>query len=86
MPQVVRFLGYIIYYWAHEENEPIHVHVCKGDPTPNATKIWIQEDGPHIAHNRSRIPTKDMKLILSWLSVNKELVIEKWHVFFEDEM
>lgn len=31
--------GYIVYFWSNEEGEPIHVHVSKGRPTPNATKF-----------------------------------------------
>ena len=32
--------GYRIFFWSRETGEPVHVHVCKGSPTENATKIW----------------------------------------------
>ena len=37
--------GYSVYFWSNENNEPIHVHVAKGKPTPNATKIWLTKSG-----------------------------------------
>ena len=37
--------GYTVYFWSNENNEPIHVHVTKGKPTPNATKIWLTKSG-----------------------------------------
>ena len=39
MPKLFTVSGYIVYFWSNEEGEPIHVHVSKGSPTPNATKF-----------------------------------------------
>lgn len=36
-----KLLGYTIYFWSGDAGEP--VHVCKGRPTENATKIWVGE-------------------------------------------
>ena len=37
------------YKWIEKEGyldgEPIHVHVSKGKPSPNATKIWLTRAG-----------------------------------------
>lgn len=43
MPQVFRIGPYWIYFWANEGRpvEPVHVHVSEGNPSENATKIWI---------------------------------------------
>lgn len=38
LPKLFIVSGYIVYFWSNEEGEPIHVHVSKGKPTPNATK------------------------------------------------
>ena len=38
-----KLLGYTIYFWSGDAGEPVHVHVCKGRPTENATKIWVGE-------------------------------------------
>lgn len=36
-----KLLGYTIYFWSGDAVEPVHVHVCQGRPTENATKIWV---------------------------------------------
>lgn len=43
MPQVFKIAGYTVYFWVNENDplEPVHVHISKGVPSPNATKIWI---------------------------------------------
>ena len=41
MPNLYSWMGYVIFFWSNENYEPIHVHVCKGKPSANATKIWI---------------------------------------------
>lgn len=82
MSQVFVILGYIVYFWSNENDEPIHVHVCKGSPQKDATKVWITEDGPVLEHNKSKIPKKDLKRILAWIAMNDELIIKKWQFHF----
>ena len=82
MPQVFVILVYIVYFWSNENDEPIHVHVCKGSPQKDATKVWITEDGPVLEHNKSKIPKKDLKRILAWIAMNDELIIKKWQFHF----
>ena len=36
LPKLFMVSGYSVYFWSNENNEPIHVHVAKGKPTPNA--------------------------------------------------
>ncbi|MCL2859180.1 MAG: DUF4160 domain-containing protein [Oscillospiraceae bacterium] len=45
VPSIFSFLGYKIYFWSNENYEPIHVHVSKGDPYSNSTKIWLTKRG-----------------------------------------
>ncbi|MBR1760851.1 MAG: DUF4160 domain-containing protein [Schwartzia sp.] len=33
----------MFFFWSRENNEPVHVHVCKGKPHKDATKIWMEE-------------------------------------------
>ncbi|MBR0062318.1 MAG: DUF4160 domain-containing protein [Selenomonadaceae bacterium] len=82
LPQVCRLLGYLIFFWSNENNEPLHVHVCKGKPQEDATKIWL-EDEPRLEHNKSRIPAKDLNRIMQWLATNKSLVETKWNEHFK---
>lgn len=45
MPKIFTIKGYIVYFWSNENDEPVHVHVAKGVPRPNATKIWLTKSG-----------------------------------------
>ena len=45
MPKLFTVSGYTVFFLSNENNEPIHVHVSKGKPTPNATKIWLTKSG-----------------------------------------
>ncbi|WP_242976092.1 DUF4160 domain-containing protein [Desulfosporosinus sp. FKB] len=40
-----------MYFWSNENNEAIHVHVGKGKPSANATKIWLTASGGCIIAN-----------------------------------
>lgn len=83
MPKVLQdFLGYAIYFWVSEPNEPPHVHVSKGKQTANATKFWIRRDGVELAHNRSRITRKDLKKIEAYLLANQDAILAAWFRIF----
>lgn len=77
MPKVCQLGKYIIFFWSNEANEPIHVHVCEGSPHADATKIWL--DGMvRLAHNKSKIPMRDLNIIMRWLAANRQLIEDKW--------
>lgn len=81
MPKaLLDYLGYTIYFWINEGSplEPVHVHVAKGKPIPNATKIWMTKEGVRLEHNNSKIPSRDLKELLAFISENKSTVIELW--------
>ena len=82
LPSIFDFLGYKIYFWSNENNEPIHVHVSKGKQTENATKFWIGRDNIELVHNKSAIPQDDLKKIYKYLWANRGMIIEKWYNFF----
>ena len=44
LPNIFELYGYKIYFWSNENNEPIHVHVSKGVPKGNSTKIWLTKN------------------------------------------
>ena len=65
MPVYLRTLGYKIYFWSSEYTEPVHVHISKGKPVQNATKVWLTKSGGCIlASNKSNIPSKDLSELL----------------------
>ncbi|MBR2215752.1 MAG: DUF4160 domain-containing protein [Selenomonadaceae bacterium] len=84
MPKVCRIGKYIIYFGSNEGFEPIHIHVCEGVPTKDATKIWMDK-WPHLAHNKSQIPPKDLNMIMQWLAANRKYVRHKWDKHFAKE-
>ena len=74
-------LGYVIFFWSNENNplEPVHVHVAKGVPGPNATKIWISEKGGCIiANNNSCIPDRVLSVIVEVIEARSREIIDKW--------
>ncbi len=84
MPSLFRIGGYLVYFWSNENFEPIHVHVCKGKPSPNTTKIWLTAAGGCIlANNSSRIPAKDLNNILEIIAAQYFLIHREWKEHFK---
>ena len=85
MPQVFKIGSYWVYFWANEGEpiEPIHVHVSQGDPTANATKIWITSAGKcYLCNNNSNIPSVALRNIMRIIEARNAEVIEKWITYF----
>ena len=83
MPKLFTVSGYNMFFWSNEQGEPIHVHVSKGRPTSNATKIWLTKTGGCIvANNGSKIPEKELNELLEFISAQFFLISEKWKQFF----
>lgn len=78
--------GYSIYFWSNENNEPIHVHVSKGKPSGNSTKIWLTKSGGCIvANNKSKIPIKELKDIQELILDNYFLILSEWREYFKNQ-
>ena len=83
MPKILAaFLGYVFYFWANEDSEPIHIHVSKRSQTPNATKFWITSDGVKLANNNGKISEKELRQIRKYLIMNRERIISRWISIF----
>lgn len=82
MPSLFTVFGYKIYFWSNEGNEPVHVHVSKGKPSPSATKIWITQTGGTISVNSSRIPKKDLVKIETFVQSNAINIVNAWSKVF----
>lgn len=75
-----------MYFWSNEYNEPIHVHVSKGKPSGDSTKIWLTKSGGCIvANNKSNIPTKELKKIQELILDNYFLILSKWKEYFKNQ-
>ncbi|MBQ9512036.1 MAG: DUF4160 domain-containing protein [Lachnospiraceae bacterium] len=84
MPKaLLDFIGYSFFFWSNENNEPPHIHVCKGKPRENATKFWIRDDEVVMEHNKSNIPANDLRKIQMYLSLNKKDIIYEWYRHFK---
>ena len=86
MPHLFFIGKYRVYFWASDYKEPIHVHICHGQPHQNATKFWLtQNRGVFLAHNKSKIPEKDLKQIENALLVGYANICSQWKKAFHTE-
>ena len=83
MPQLFKIGSYTIYFWTNEGNEPVHVHVSKGHPTGNATKIWLTSGGKcKAANNHSKIPQYLLNDIMDFLESQWSDIVKAWKKTF----
>lgn len=83
MPSLFRVGGYLVFFWSNENGEPIHVHIARGRPVPNATKIWLTRSGQCVvANNDGRIPQGDLKELLDVISAQFFMICRKWKEHF----
>ena len=62
------------------------MHISKGNPTSNSTKVWLTKSGGTIvANNKSAIPINDLKKILKVINDNYFLILAKWKNYFEGQ-
>ena len=63
--------------------EPIHVHIAKGKPSENATKVWITSAGNCLlCNNNSRIPSHTLRNIMRMIEARSTDIIQKWFTYF----
>lgn len=87
MPQIFKIAGYLVFFWTNEgdPSEPIHVHVIKGVPSGNSTKIWITKSGHCLlCNNNSQIPDRVLRNIMDVIEARSLDVINKWYDYFGD--
>ena len=75
-----------MYFWSNENCEPIHIHISKGKPSSNSTKIWLTKAGGCVvANNNSKIPEKELREILEIISHNYFFIVSEWKTYFGKE-
>jgi len=83
LPRLYKFGQYNIFFWSNENDEPIHVHVCVGNATTNAAKIWLTARGDCIvAHNKNKIPHSDLNEIAETIKTNFFFICSEWKKHF----
>ena len=84
MPSLFQVGSYKVFFWSNENDEPIHVHIGIGKPTPNSTKIWITRAGGCIvANNSSRIPSSELNELLEIISAQYFFICSTWKEHFK---
>ena len=86
MPQVFKIAGYTVYFWVNENAplEPVHVHIAKGVPSPNATKIWITKNGKCLlCNNNSKTPDKQLRVFMQIIEARSKSVLDLWYSTFK---
>jgi hypothetical protein len=90
MPSFILF-GFIFFFYSNEfigeKLEPIHIHVCKGEPLHGAPKWWVGYGGKiEIAKleniHKYGLKSSDLPLIENVISDNSDRIIEMWHNHF----
>ena len=75
----MNYYGYKIYFWSNETNEPIHIHISKGKPIANSTKVWLTRGGHCIlANNNSKIPNKELEKIMETVETQYFFIVSQW--------
>ena len=85
MPQIFKLGSYIVYFWSNEgrPTEPVHVHVCKGNPTSNGTKIWITKAGKCLlSNNNAGINSRTLRNIMRIIEAQSDDIIQMWMKYF----
>jgi len=83
VPSLFRIGKYLVYFWSNENNEPIHVHISEGHPTPNATKLCITSKGGCIvANNNSRIPNHELSDLMDIIEAQFFVICKAWKLHF----
>ena len=83
LPNLFTVSGYKVYFWSNENQEPVHVHISKGKPTPNSTKVWLTRTGGCIlASNGSSISQKELNELMEIISAQFFLICAEWKKFF----
>ncbi len=75
--------GYRVFFWSNEGDEPLHVHVCKGMPRPNATKPWITASGGCIlASKGNEVSARDLNVLMDCILAQFVFIRDVWKEFF----
>lgn len=83
LPGLYRISGFLVYFWANESGEPIHVHVARGKQSPSSAKFWILENGDvRLEKSSPDMSSKEERGIVDFLrSVAPDIVVAWQEVF-----
>jgi len=76
MPEVFRTEGYVVFFYANEGHEPVHVHVRKAG---GFAKFWID---PLTLEFSQGMKTRELARAEELISQNLDLIRRKWNEVF----
>jgi hypothetical protein len=76
MPTVFREGPYRFYFYSHEPNEPVHIHV---DRDALSAKFWMNPI--ELARNLG-FPPHELRKIRNIILENKQKILEAWYGYF----
>jgi hypothetical protein len=76
MPTVFKKGPYRFYFYSHEPNEPVHIHV---DRDALSVKFWLESI--ELARNYGFSP-KELRIIRDIIFENKQEIVEVWNGYF----
>jgi hypothetical protein len=79
MPTLLFVLGFRFFFYSNENDEPIHVHVTKGNATG---KIWLEPD-IEVVYFRGFKP-REQKQILDLINKHADFFKQKWNEYFSE--
>ncbi len=81
MPTILVLLGWRLFFYANEGNEPIHVHCRKGGME---CKFWINVDSFDIEEAYSyEVSPKDKKEVRRIIFEHFDYIVSQWQEFQE---
>lgn len=87
MPRIFLFQGFAIFFWTAENGGPVHVHVAKGRPAPDATRIWLTRNGGCIlASNGSKLNRRELANVMDFVMLNHEEICARWREYFHGDV
>ena len=77
MPTIFTVNGFRFFFWSNENDEPMHVHVEKGDAEG---KVWL-EPSIKVAYMHG-FSSKDEKKIMEIINKRLSAIKQKWDAHF----
>jgi hypothetical protein len=79
MPTILQILGWRLYFYANENNEPPHVHARKGG---GECKYWLHRDSYDIEEAFAYdLSPRDTRQIRKIIFENFDYILERWDEF-----
>lgn len=81
MPTIIFILGWRIFFYSNEGNEPLHVHAEKGDME---CKFWLFPDSFEISEAFSyNLNPSSKKEIRKIIYDHFDYIVEEWYKYFK---